>query len=358
MVKVLLVISSLEPSGPARALVHLAAGLPRRRIAVRVLVLGHETPWCAELRQAGVGIDVLGWRWPFDYVRLLNPFGPFHLEMAQEAPQVIHAWDPTAAWALVLGGACRPSRLRLSGVLTPGRPAWPCRWLVRHAGRVLALGEAEAAGYRRLGVSPSRLTTVAPGVPLLDPLPAPASLPELPSDARVVLCLGPLARHKGYREAAWALDILRLIHPEAHLVIVGAGPAADSVRRLMASNRLHDCVHLAGPVADVGPWLARAEAVWVPSLRAGGRFAALEAMAAGRAVLASHLPALAEVVFPEQTGYLVAPGDKVALARYTRLLFDHPDLARQMGEAGRQRIAEQFRLDVFRDRVAAWLEES
>src|SRR5262249_6831392 len=154
--------------------------------------------------------------------------------------------------------------------------------------------------------------TVAPGVPVPDTLPQPARLEGLPDDARVVLCLGPLGPHKGHRDAAWALDMLRLVHPQAHLVVPGRGPAIDSVRRLVHSNHLYDCVHLVGPVADVLPWLARAEVVWVPSLRPGGRFAVLEAMAAGRPVVGSNLPGLAELVVAGQTGYLISPGDKVA----------------------------------------------
>jgi glycosyltransferase involved in cell wall biosynthesis len=125
----------------------------------------------------------------------------------------------------------------------------------------------------------------------------------------------------------------------------------------VASNDLHDCVHLTGPVADVGPWLARAEVVWAPSLRDGGRFAVLEAMATGRPVVASDVPALAELVVAGQTGYLVPPGDKAGLARQTRLLLDQPDLARQLGLAGRQRVSERFGLEAFCASVAAWLEQ-
>jgi glycosyltransferase involved in cell wall biosynthesis len=353
--KVLFVISSLDYSGPARALVHLVAGLPRDHFALRVLVLGRESPWCEEVRGAGVAIDVLGWHRPIHFLGAATPFSWLNRKIAGEAPVVIHAWGLAAAWALVAGG-WRPGRLRLSAALPSTRAGLPTRWLLRRAGAVLALGDAEAEEYRRLGVAPQRLTTVAAGVPVLDTLPAPATLPVLPDDARVILCPGPVERHRGHRDAAWAMDILRLACPGTHLVIVGHGPGLDAVRRLMASNRLHDCVHLAGPVADVQPWLARAEAVWVSSLRRGGRFACLEAMAASLPVVASRLPGLAELIVEGQTGYLVGRGDKVELARKTRLLLDQPDLAREMGAAGRCRVRDHFGLEAFREGVARWLE--
>src|SRR5262249_47302728 len=82
--------------------------------------------------------------------------------------------------------------------------------------------------------------------------------------------------------------------------------------------------------------------VWVPSLREGGRGAALEAMAAGRPVVANALPGLAELVVDGQTGSLVKPGDKPQRARATRLLLDDPGRARALGEAGRRPAEEAF----------------
>jgi glycosyltransferase involved in cell wall biosynthesis len=356
--EVFFVISSLEPSGPARQLVHLAAGLPRDRFAVRVCVLGRHTPWCDDLVAAGAHVDVLGWHRPIDCLGVLNPIHVLNRKLGTARTEVIHALGLGAAWAVVLGRLCPLRRLRISAALPSGGPSWPSRLLLRRAGRVLALGEADAEAYRGLGVLPSRLAVVAPGVPVPETQPAPARLPGVPDSARVILCLGPIERHKGHRDAAWAVDILRLVHPEAHLVVLGRGPAIDAVVRLVRSNQLGDCVHLPGRVADVGPWLARAEVVWVPSLGPGGRFAVLEAMAAGRPVVASRLPVLTELVVEAQTGYLVRPGDKVELARQTRVLLDHPDVAQQMGAAGRQRVREYFDLGAFQARVAAWLESA
>jgi glycosyltransferase involved in cell wall biosynthesis len=350
--EVLFVTSSLDYCGAGRALVHLAKGLQRDRFAGRVVVLGRETPWCDELRQTGVDLDVLGWRRPIDFLGIVNPIHVLNRMLGKRSGLVV-AWGMGAVWAAVLGGLAWPSRLHVGAATSS---SWPSRLLLRRAGRILALGEAEAQRYRRLGVPGQRITLVAPGVPLCERPAEPATLPGLPDDARLVLCVGPIEQHKGHRDAAWAMDILRLVHPRLHLVILGQGPATDAVGRLVASNQMHAFVHLAGPVADVAPWLARAEVVWVPSLRPAGRFTVLEAMAAGRPVVASDLPELAELVVQGQTGYLVPPGDKVSLARQTRLLLDYPDLARQMGEAGSQRVREHFSLPAFQQGVAAWLE--
>jgi glycosyltransferase involved in cell wall biosynthesis len=84
---------------------------------------------------------------------------------------------------------------------------------------------------------------------------------------------------------------------------------------------------------------------------------ALEAMAAGRPVVASRLLALAEIVIDGKTGFLIEPGDKVALARKTRLLLDDPQHGRQMGEAGRLRVEQEFPASQFVDRFARLYED-
>ncbi len=86
-----------------------------------------------------------------------------------------------------------------------------------------------------------------------------------------MITLGPIALHKGQRDAVWALDILRCLYDDLHLVIVGTGPHEERLRSFVRIVRLSEYVHFTGSVPDVRPWLARAEVVWVPSCaRAAG----------------------------------------------------------------------------------------
>jgi glycosyltransferase involved in cell wall biosynthesis len=65
-------------------------------------------------------------------------------------------------------------------------------------------------------------------------------------------------------------------------------------------------------------------------------------MAAGKPVVASRVAGLMDIVSDLETGILVAPGDKVGLARQTRLLLDDPKRGQLLGEAGRHRAAKFF----------------
>jgi glycosyltransferase involved in cell wall biosynthesis len=65
-------------------------------------------------------------------------------------------------------------------------------------------------------------------------------------------------------------------------------------------------------------------------------------MAAGRPVVASRVPGLAEVIEDGRTGYLVTPGDKAERARQTRILLDRAEVRQSMAEAARQHVAGRF----------------
>jgi glycosyltransferase involved in cell wall biosynthesis len=349
---VLHVTPGLDYSGPARQLTLLARHLPRDRFAVRVCVLGRSSPWAEALRAAGVPVDVLGWTRTVD----ARPLLALRRLVREVRPDVVHAWGRPALRAAAL--AARPARLVGGSLLPPGGrpPGAPDRWLLRRVGGVVAFGPAEAGRYRDLGLRADRVAEVAPAVDLGWPPPVAGETDGagVPADGRVVLCVGPLEAHKGFRDAVWAFDILRYLYDDLRLVLAGGGsdkPRVEDFARVTGSGAR---VHFPGPVPDLTPLRRRAALAWVPSRTGGGVGAALEAMAAGLPVIATRQPALAEVIADGETGLLVPPGDKAALARQTRLLLDDPALARRLGEAGR-RAAAAFTPARLAEAYAGWL---
>jgi glycosyltransferase involved in cell wall biosynthesis len=336
---ILFVISTLEYGGAARQLMLLAAGLPRESFQVRVVVLGTETPWVASLREKGVEVETLDWRRPFDVLPCLG----LRRLVRSLRPDVIHVWGATALRTVVLTGSHRANRLLVSAVLSPAaRPGRLARWLLRRARGVIAFGATDAERYRRLGVANARIMVVSPAATIPATGSEPSDLPGIASGDRMLLGLGPIEQHKGFREAVWAFDILRHFYNDLHLILVGDGPDRPRVEQFARQIGIPKYVHFLDGRTDLAPLLHHAEVVWVPSLRGGGVGAALEAMAAGRAVVASRCPDLAEVVVDGETGLLIEPNNKAALARQTRLLIDDPARRQSLGEAGRRRVAEHF----------------
>jgi glycosyltransferase involved in cell wall biosynthesis len=337
--KVFIVIPSLEYCFAARQVTLLAMGLPRERFDVQVGVLGTSSPWAEDLRQAGITVEAFGKRRPLD----VAPFRVLRRWLAQGRPEVIHVWGQAALRAVALCGGRGLRPLVVSRLLPPGKPLRALDgWLLRRVGHVLALGAAEAQRYGSAGVAPERIHVVAPGMPLAEETSGDVSNPGLPPEARVMLGIGPIEPHKGFRDAVWTLDILAYLYPQLHLVLIGHGSHRPAIEDFARAIQVMQQLHFLGPCADLTPWLQRAEMVWAPGLRPGSVGAVLECMAAGKPVIASNLPDLAELVVEGVTGYLMPPGDKASLARRARSLLEDPERRRQFGAAARQRVAEHF----------------
>jgi glycosyltransferase involved in cell wall biosynthesis len=210
--------------------------------------------------------------------------------------------------------------------------AWE-RWASRWASAIICVSDDEASQGRDARVrSPIRVIRNGIRVPddiVADPAAARASLalPEGPT----AVCLGRLVRQKGQDRLlrVWP-EVVRAV-PEARLLFVGEGPDREGLEASDAEG-----VILAGHQDDVFPWLAAADVVVLPSRwEAGLTLAAMEAMAAGRSVVATDFEG-ARVGLPTGAGQVVAHDDDGALrdAVTTRLL--DPPLARGEGAVGRR----------------------
>jgi len=162
-------------------------------------------------------------------------------------------------------------------------------------------------------------------------LPAP-----LPSD-RFLLFVGALRRYKGVEVLLKAYAGLPDAPP---LVLIGSSwpdsPVSTGPHTLVLRNWPHEAVMEAWRRCLLG----LAPSVWpepCPTV-------VMEAMACGRAVIASRIGGLPELIADGETGLLVTPGEPEALRAALRHLLDHAELRERMGQAARQRVV-QFQAD-------------
>jgi len=157
--------------------------------------------------------------------------------------------------------------------------------------------------------------------------------------------VGRLALQKGQRHLIAAMPMLLERVPNAHAVIAGGGDLEDYLRDLALEMGVSDRVHVLGPRRDVPALMHAVDVFAMPSIWEGFGLVLLEAMAAGRPIVASHVATIPEVVVDGETGILVPPGDPVALAEALATLAHDPARAKAFGEAGRQRLRSQFSID-------------
>jgi glycosyltransferase involved in cell wall biosynthesis len=158
------------------------------------------------------------------------------------------------------------------------------------------------------------------------------------SQRPIVLTAARLDAQKGHR---FLLEAAKLV-PEAQFVLAGDGPARASLEEQAQTLGLRDRVVFLGYRSDIPELLACCDLFVLPSLYEGLPLSVLEAMAAGKPVIASAVGGTDEAVIPGETGLLVPPADPLALATAICTLLGDPPLARQLALNGRARVQREF----------------
>lgn len=216
------------------------------------------------------------------------------------------------------------------------------------AHRIVAVSEAVRQALIAAGANPERVRVIPGGVDLRAYESIAAPVPE------VVGTVGRLSREKGMDVLVEAMGTLQ---GQARLLVGGDGPQRAALEQQVSALGLGDAVALAGFVNDVPAFLSGIGVFAAPSRSEGLGLVILEAMAAGRPVVASRVGGIPEVVADGETGLLVPPEDAGALAAAIRRLLEDPVTARRMGEAGRQRVAERYSAERTANLTASLYEE-
>lgn len=218
---------------------------------------------------------------------------------------------------------------------------------MRHAAFTVAISSfgrsqlyrwASLEGWKKLhvvhcGIEPEKFAT---------PVPPPQGGPSL-------VAIGRLAEQKGFSLLIEAVSLLASSHPGLRLVLVGDGPLRPEIETLIAAHGLTAHVALAGwqDEAGVQRALAAAQALVLPSFAEGLPMVVMEAMAAGRPVIATAIAGVPELVINGETGWLIPAGDVQALADAMAALAHTPqDVLTEMGKAARSRVFARHDIDL------------
>lgn len=215
---------------------------------------------------------------------------------------------------------------------------------LRYTKRLIAVSNAVLESFRDCNLDLPPVNVIPNGIDLsrYDAPGNPAALRkqyQIPDAAPVIAAVGRLEKEKGFDQLILSFGFLRSEEKEARLIIAGEGGEQENLSDMASSDMQ---IHLAGRVADPTPYYQLADVVAIPSRSEGQGIVALEAMAAGKPVVAYRVGGLSETLEDNVTGYLVKPSDVLEFAQALALLLKSPDLRRSMGEAGRARVASQY----------------
>jgi phosphatidylinositol alpha-1,6-mannosyltransferase len=173
-------------------------------------------------------------------------------------------------------------------------------------------------------------------------------------DRPVIVCVSRLMARKGQDKLIRALPKIQQTAPNSSLIIVGDGPYRKDLERLVKKLELEKFVHLTGKVSqtELSKWYAAGDIFAMPCrTRMGGwdveglGIVFLEGSATGLPVIVGDSGGAVDAVIDSDTGFLVDGTNTSEIAGRIAYLIANPDVAKKMGEAGRNWVTQEWTWD-------------
>jgi len=357
-IRLFYLIGTLDVGGAEGQLVQLLKELDRDRFSATVCCLSSSAgPYADDVRRIGIEVHQIGFRTlrPFPHPqRVVRLFFQLVGLIRQERPDIVHGY---LFWAYVLGAfAARIagvpkviSSRRSLGNFKAKKPAYLLIERVSNALTSLVIANSGAVrddAIRQERLPAKKMVVIYNGVDSVKfAAPTAATLDEelqIGGASPVVTVIANFIHYKGHHDFFDAWRLVVAARPSAAAILVGEGPDRKKWEHWVASQGLKSSVRFTGSRRDVAAILSVSDIVAHPSHEEGFSNAILEAMAAGRPVVATAVGGNVEAIEDRRTGLLVPPRDPQALAAAILTLAAQPDRARQMGEAAQTRVRRCF----------------
>lgn len=326
--------------GGEQQVLYLARYLQEQGQATSVMCPPHGALY-QRAREAGLPTQA----WPVRHE--LDLRGAWYLGryLRQHRVDIVHMHEARAHTLGLLAAHGNP-RVRLvvsrRVMASPGRHLLS-RWKYsRPRVHYLAVSEAVRQVLLQYGIPDRHVHTVWSGIDLQRCAAVQPAAPIFPAGTRVIGTVGALSREKGHRVLLEAAALLVPQEVPVGVIIAGEGAERAALSSQVVAAGLTAQVCLTGFRQDILPLMQSFEIFVFPSYAEALGTAMLDAMALGKPVVAARSGGIPEAVQDGHTGILVPPGDAQALAAALRYLLQHPEQARAMGAAGRQRVEQHF----------------
>ncbi len=355
--RILHLLDHLRPSAARAQTGQLGAGLRddcHMHVASLERIAGRRE--CAQgaedLRQLGVTVDALSQARGFD------PLALFRLRKLVQRfkPDIVHAWQPWGHALLGLPGKSLGPAVATVDSWRSDLGGWEQRFqragLLR-ADRVVVPLVEMATRFSPVPLTAEQTYIINPGVDR-ESLPSEPRVTKkdllatvgLSPNTLVVAAAGRMTRGRGLRECIWSADILGNLFPNFCLLIFGEGPER---RRLAAFNRPLQGWAYTRFVGwhDLRDWWPHIELFWHSDYEPGLSQVLLEAMAAGKPVVASDTPSHRRFLSDNENASLAAVGDRTSMAKCGRRVLLDEELKHRIAAAGQQTVEDRFPLSKF-----------
>jgi len=336
------VVYALAIGGSETLARRLALGLAHRHYACSVYAVHGDGPLADLLRADGIPCRAFSRNGKWDHRPLVQLVRHFRAN----GTKVVHTHHLGqllyGGLAGRLAGCCIVHTEHEYYTLRTRRAQQLLRVLARFADRVTAVAEPVRSFLEgTVGLPASKLITIQNGVEVCryeSAVPHDRNQWTVKNSDVVIGSVGRLSPEKGHAVLLRAFRKVIARHPVARLALVGEGEERERLQHMADELDIARFVRFLGLRADVPEVLATCDFFALPSIQEGFPMVILEALAAGKAVVASEVGAISDVIRHGATGLLVPPGDADALADALCFLIEDQEARRRLGQNGRELV--------------------
>ena len=346
------VIDHLGQGGAQRQLLEVGR-LLRHHVSLHVVSLStRKTDYAVPLREAGIRLTLVPLGSKFSSLSTCRALVDV---LSQLQPDVVQTWLFDASLYGRLAALWTGCPVVVAAVRNT---IDDLRWHHRLITRLLSYGttcttvnaDAMRSGFVSLGIPESKIRTIRNGIDL-------QAFPRLPKDhdaveswgiprgSTIVAMAARMAPQKDYATFLRAAKLVLAQAPDTYFVLIGDGPDRGRIEAAIRELGIGNRTRLLGVRHDVWTILNNIDIFVLSTHFEGCSNVIMEAMAAGKPVVATPAGGNAELVSDGRTGWMTPIGDPRAMADRILELISNQELARSMGIAGRKKIEDEFSIE-------------
>ncbi|MBD1399350.1 glycosyltransferase family 4 protein [Pelovirga terrestris] len=236
------------------------------------------------------------------------------------------------------------------------------KFLFGFADRVVVVSNGMASGLNKRWIGKNKIYTIYNAVDpneyaLTDSTSNIREQYGICSSAPLIGVVGRFSHEKGHCYFVEALPQIIKKIPGLKVLFIGDGPLQEEIQQQVDQSGLKSHVIFTGYQSNVQNFYREIDLLVLPSLSEGMPNVALEAMLFGKPVVATRVGGVPEVVVDGETGILVDSQNAEQLSAAVIRLFKHPEMLRDFGVSGRERVLSEFNPEERVKKIAALYEE-
>jgi glycosyltransferase involved in cell wall biosynthesis len=350
-INILYLIATLDVGGAERQLVELVKRIDKNKFKPVVCCLTRGGPLEQELKEANIEYFILGKKVKFDFSVIFKLISI----LKQKNIHILHTWMFTSNSFGRIAGIISQTPIiiaeeQCADIWKNGVHIFIDKTLSHFTDKIICVSEGVENFYHKYAhISLDKMVTIYNGVEISDEVNIDKEKKKeefgIMGKDNIVTTIGRLAPQKGIEYLLYAVPKILESMPKKKFLVVGEGDEKNKLKKLAEKLNISQNVIFAGLRNDVKEILAITDVFVLPSLFEGLPIVILEAMLAGKPIVATDIPGTDELIVNGETGILIPPKDADSLASAIINVFKNLEKAKEMGASGRKRIEKYFSIN-------------